>query len=218
MKLTSRIVVNLDKDMNVTFDEGFDTVYQNSHLVNDFVVRPTFLLGSSQSLWVTFQIEDGSVTLKPTFLATSERKTSVANSTQQVVEDNKSYAYQTHETGYEYYMTLPNEITTNPGKWYFSLEIREVANNVDPEDYDKAIVVKTNGEEYFTVHNSLANDNGDISSPTDLDVLNLYKTTIEQANDAAQSADAAAKFAQQAQESVKDVIAGKYPPFIGDDG
>ena len=68
---SNRLVVLLNEDMQTAFERGINQVYKNSHLINDFVVRPSFLLSPDQTLWVTFQnaVSNPTVTLKPTLLA-----------------------------------------------------------------------------------------------------------------------------------------------------
>ena len=38
---SNRLVVTLDGNMQIGFERGIQEVYKNSHLINDFVVRPS---------------------------------------------------------------------------------------------------------------------------------------------------------------------------------
>lgn len=212
---SNRLVVTLDENMQIGFERGVNQVYKNSYMVNDFVVRPSFLLEPTQSLWVTFQNSKSkpTVALKAALLA--ERKTTVVNSTEQVVDNDVSRITQTTDTGYEYYMQLPDAVLINPGEWYFSLEIREIPNSANPEQYTQ---IEAGDIAAFTVSDSLAGANEDGSTPTDLDVLGLYNTVITSKNEAVQSATDAANSAKEAQDAAQDVIASNYAPYIGQNG
>lgn len=167
---SNRLVVTLDEQMQIGFERGIQEVYKNSHLINDFVVRPSFLLQPTETLWVTFKNAEANptVTLKPTLLA---RRTTVANSTQQVVDNDVSKITQTTDSGYEYYAVLPDAIMVNEGQWWFSLEIREIPDETKPTAYS---TIETSGIESFMVHNSLAGATG--GTPTDLDIASLYNS------------------------------------------
>ena len=168
---SNRLVVTLNSEMQIGFERGINQVYLNSYLVNDFVVRPSFLLGPTQSLWVTFQNAqtNPTVQLAPALLA--ERKTTVVNSTKQVVDNDVAQIEQTSDTGYEYYMVLPSAVLANSGPWYFSLEIREIPDSANPTVYS---AISTSDIESFTVNNSLAGVTG--GAPTELDIVALYNT------------------------------------------
>lgn len=169
---SNRLVVTLDEQMQIGFERGINQVYKNSHLINDFAVRPSFLLQPTQTLWVTFQNAETnpSVTLKPALLA---RRTTVANSTEQVVDNDVSQITQTTDSGYEYYTVLPDDVMVNEGQWYFSLEIREIPDESKPTAYT---AIDTSDIASFRVHNSLAGVGTDGSTPTDLDIVALYKS------------------------------------------
>ncbi len=169
---SNRLVVTLDGNMQIGFERGIQEVYKNSHLINDFVVRPSFLLQPTETLWVTFQnaATNPTVTLKPTLL---ERRTTVANSTRQVVDNDVSQITQSTDTGYEYYLVLPDDVLMNEGEWYFSLEIREIPDESKPTAYT---AIDTSDIASFNVHNSLAGVGTGGSTPTDLDIAELYKS------------------------------------------
>lgn len=218
---SSRLVVTLNNKMETGFESGINEIYKNSHLINDFVVRPSFLLAPTETLWGTFQNaeENPTVQLKSSMLA---RKTTVANSTKQVVNNNESQIVQTTETGYEYYLQLPDDVLINAGPWYFSLEIREIPDSATPEQYES---ISTSDFNTFTVHNSLAGANADGSTPTDLDIAGLYKTATEasaqsaqSAAEAANSAEEAANSAEEAKQAAEDVIESNRAPYIGENG
>ncbi len=169
---SNRLVVTLDGNMQIGFERGIQEVYKNSHLINDFVGRPSFLLQPTETLWVTFQnaATNPTVTLKPTLL---ERRTTVANSTRQVVDNDVSQITQSTDTGYEYYLVLPDDVLMNEGEWYFSLEIREIPDESKPTAYT---AIDTSDIASFNVHNSLAGVGTGGSTPTDLDIAELYKS------------------------------------------
>ena len=50
MKQSNRLVATLNEEMEIGYQSGINTIYLNSHLYNDFVVRPTFLLEPSETL------------------------------------------------------------------------------------------------------------------------------------------------------------------------
>lgn len=159
LKQSNRLVVSwkIENDKQyIQFVDGIDTVYLNSYLVNDFVVRPSILLAPTQSLWVTFQnaVSNPTVKLKPALLA--ERNITVDN-----------------DVPCEYYMILPSDVLAKEGAWYFSLEIREIPDSAKPTKYS---AILTSGIESFTVYNSLAGATG--GAPTELDILGLYNSAI----------------------------------------
>lgn len=127
---SNRIVVVLAADgvsgLDISYDKNINTMYLNSHLNNEFVVRPNFLLGASETMWVTFT--KGDVATKPLMLA--QRKTTLENSTRQVVDGTESTIEQTPDTGYEYYITMPDVVLQNVGQWSFSLTISELPVDV----------------------------------------------------------------------------------------
>ena len=67
---SNRIVVVLAADgvsgLDISYGKNINTMYLNSHLNNEFVVRPNFLLGASETMWVTFT--KGDVSTKPLML------------------------------------------------------------------------------------------------------------------------------------------------------
>lgn len=127
---SNRIVVVLAADgvsgLDISYGKNINTMYLNSHLNNEFVVRPNFLLGASETMWVTFT--KGDVSTKPLMLV--QRKTTVENSTRQVVDGTESTIEQTPDTGYEYYLTMPDVVLQNAGQWSFSLTISELPVDV----------------------------------------------------------------------------------------
>lgn len=127
---SNRIVVVLAADgvsgLDISYGKNINTMYLNSHLNNEFVVRPNFLLGASETMWVTFT--KGDVSTKPLMLAL--RKTTLENSTRQVVDGTESTIEQTPDTGYEYYLTMPDVVLKNVGQWSFSLTISELPVDV----------------------------------------------------------------------------------------
>lgn len=211
---SNRLVVTLDGNMQIGFERGIQEVYKNSHLINDFVVRPSFLLQPTETLWVTFQnaATNPTVTLKPTLL---ERRTTVANSTQQVVDNDVSQITQSTDTGYEYYMVLPDDVLMNEGQWYFSLEIREIPDESKPTAYT---AIDTSDIASFTVSNSLAGVGTGGSTPTDLDIAALYNSANTAANNANESAAQAAQSAEDAKNAADGIIATNYAPYIGSNG
>lgn len=128
---SSRIVVILANDgvsgLDVSYGKNINTVYLNSHLYNEFVVRPNFTLGAGQTMFVTFT--QGDLATKPLLLAA--RQTTKQNSTQQVVDGTSSTIEQVPDNGWEYYMQLPDVILKNVGEWKFSLTIAELPVDVN---------------------------------------------------------------------------------------
>lgn len=128
---SNRIVVILANDgvsgLDVSYGKNINTVYLNSHLYNEFVVRPNFTLGAGQTMFVTFR--QGDLATKPLLLAA--RQTTKQNSTQQVVDGTSSTIEQVPDNGWEYYMQLPDVILKNVGEWKFSLTIAELPVDVN---------------------------------------------------------------------------------------
>lgn len=201
---SNRLTVVLNTEMQTSFLRGINQVYKNSHLINDFVVRPTFLLSPTETIWVTFQNAETNptITLAPTLL--TERKTTVTNSTEQVVDTGKSQILQTPDTGYEYYTVLPDAVLANDGQWWFSLAIREIPDSANADEFE---TVSTSDIASFTVFDSLAGAGPNGSTPTDLDIAALYKTALQAVTDAAKSAEDAKKTA----ENVSVLTNGTYP-------
>lgn len=205
MKQSNRLVVTLDEDMQISFESGIQTVYLNSHLYNEFVVRPSFLLGATETLWVTFQnaLTNPTVSVDATLLA--ERKTTFANSTKQVVDNNVTQIEHTTDTGYEYYMQLPDAVMSNVGEWYFSFEIRDIPDTADPTSFT---VVSTSMWQTFTVNNSLSGAAVG-GTPTDLNIVTLYiqaKQSVENAQASATAAAGSAAEAKQAAQEAQSVV------------
>lgn len=200
MKQSNRLVATLNEEMEIGYQSGINTIYLNSHLYNDFVVRPTFLLEPSETLWVTFKndVSSPTVSIEPSLLA--ERKTTVTNSTKQVADNNVSQIEQTADSGYEYCMDLPDAVLANAGEWYFSLEIREIPDSAKPTEYS---VISTSDFASFTVNNSLA---GVIpgGAPTDLDIAALYRTAVQSAGSAESAAASAAESANEAKQAAEE--------------
>lgn len=128
---SNRIVVILANDgvsgLDVSYGKNINTVYLNSHLYNEFVVRPNFTLGAGQTMFVTFR--QGNLATKPLLLAA--RQTTKQNSTEQVVDGTSSTIEQVPDNGWEYYMQLPDVILKNVGEWKFSLTIAELPVDVN---------------------------------------------------------------------------------------
>ena len=55
----NRLVVTLNEDMEIGYYRNIQQVYLNSHLVNDFVVRPSFLLSPISNRPNHMQIKGG---------------------------------------------------------------------------------------------------------------------------------------------------------------
>lgn len=128
---SNRIVVILANDgvsgLDVSYGKNINTVYLNSHLYNEFVVRPNFTLGAGQTMFVTFT--QGALSTKLLLLAA--RQTTKQNSTAQVVNGTSSTIEQVPDNGWEYYMQLPDVILKNVGEWKFSLTIAELPVDVN---------------------------------------------------------------------------------------
>lgn len=205
MKQSNRLVVTVNENMEISYESGIQTVYLNSYLYNDFVCRPDFLLAPSQTMWITFKnaVSNPSIQLEPILLA--ERKTTVTNSTKQVVENSVSNIEQTDESGYEYYLQLPDAVMKNAGQWYFSLQIRELNDSSNPTSY---AVISTSDVADFVVNNSLAGVAG--GTPTDLDIASLYNQAKQAATDAASSAAEASQSAAEAQQALEEINSKNY--------
>ena len=106
---TNRLVVTLNKAMQTSIERGLNQIYANSNLVNEFVVRPSFLLQDGQSMWVTFKNAEtnATVTLKPTLLAERRATKDVVLE----VDNDVAQLPQEASAGCEYYTALPAEIT-----------------------------------------------------------------------------------------------------------
>lgn len=190
---SNRLVAVLDRDMHISYGSGIQTVFLNSYLYNEFVVRPEFKLGVGQSLWVTFarqeDIEYANVKTKPTQLAmrNTDKETNarqVYGYRQTMLEYNPTITQeddtQTNipDTGAEYWIIFPDLVLNTQGTWYFSLEVREVPDETQPESYT---FIADSDVASFAVNNSLAN--GDGSIPTDLNIQSLYNTAVQLIND-----------------------------------
>lgn len=201
LKQSNRLAVSLDGDMGVEFLNGVQTLYLNSYMYNQLVVRPTNKLSPTQTLWVTFanarDIEQA--TVKTYALLMAQRVATAENSTCEVADGNSVTVEQDGTETYEYYIAIPQAVLATAGAWYFSLEIREVPDTSNPTVYD---AIATSGVYEFTVNNSLAGAGG--STPTDLDIVSLYLTSTNAAEEAKDAAAAASK--------------NSYPPYIGENG
>lgn len=175
--MSNRIVVILNADMDISYGENISKVYLNSYLTKEFVVRPTFVLGPAQSLWVTFANNEtlSAATLKtePTLLA--YRPTQTDEGTREVTNDAASVTQieQIPETGAEYFLQIPQAVLDVASTWYFSLEVREIPDTNNPQAYT---AISTSDVGSFIVNNSLARSDG--SAPTNLDILSLYNTVL----------------------------------------
>lgn len=215
---TNRLVVTLNKAMQTSIERGLNQIYANSNLVNEFVVRPSFLLQDGQSMWVTFKNAEtnATVTLKPTLLAERRATKDVILE----VDNDVAQLPQEASAGCEYYTALPAEITGSASKWYFSIKICQIPQGEDYSDEDvvKQTQTKTGDVNYFTVYNSLAGAGPSGDAPSELDVVALYNTAIYAKGEAEQSAQDAESYAQQAQQAAQDVNASNYAPYVGEDG
>lgn len=208
---SNRLVVTLDKDMNINYESGIQTVYLNSYLTKEFVVRPEFKLGTGETMWVRFY-QEGATPLEEILLA--ERTSTKANSTKQVIGGNLDDIVQTDESFKEYYTQLPQAVLRNGDTWQFSLARVVLYDNAttsldDKTTYELIRQASTTGIYGFKVNNSLASEANGV--PNDKTVANLYEVVLENAAQAAQSA-------ADAQDAAKDVIASNYAPYIGTDG
>ena len=128
---SNRIVVALAADgisgLDISYGKNISTMYLNSHLYNEFVVRPAFLLGAAETMWVTFT--KGELSTKPLLLAA--RQTTDDNNSRQVVDGTQSTIEKTPDTGYEYFMQMPDVVLQNVGEWSFSITITELPVDVE---------------------------------------------------------------------------------------
>lgn len=199
MKQSNRIVVQLNDDMEISYESGIQTVYLNSYLANEFVVRPSFQLAPSETMWVTFS-QTGATPLNAIMLA--QRQSTQANSTKQVVtDDTQTDIEQTDETVYEYYAQLPQAVADNVGQWGFSLDIRVIPNTAQPTNFT---TVWTSDKGSFVVNDSLSNVQG--GAPNDQTIASLYNTAVNSAAEAKTAAETATQAAQQATDTVSGAI------------
>lgn len=208
IKQSNRLTVVLNDDMTVSYKQGVSAVYLNSYLYNEFVVRPQSKLRVTQTLWITFatsaNFNAATNKTQPTLLA--YRDVTLQNGIEEVADDAHVQTVSDCEQSFEYYIQIPDIVLKVPGAWYFSLEIREVPNINEPENYSK---IATSGIYSFIVNNSLAGQGQGNRTPSNLDIVALYLTAVD-----AVSASATAKdYAQQAQEAAK--AATYYAPYIG---
>jgi len=128
---SNRIVVALAADgvsgLDISYGKNISTMYLNSHLYNEFVVRPAFLLGAAETMWVTFT--KGELSTKPLLMA--QRQTSDSNNSRQVVDGTQSTIEKTPDTGYEYFMQMPDVVLQNVGEWKFSITISALPVDVE---------------------------------------------------------------------------------------
>lgn len=194
---TNKLVVTLNKEMQIGFERGLNQVYANSNLVNEFIVKPSFELAPKQTLMAAFKNAESNATLtiKPSLLA--EREVTAASYEQQAVDNDVAQMQQPTSTGYEYYTILPKEIMTAPGKWYFSLQVCQVPDNtnISAEELAKQMPIKTSDIAYFTVYSSLAGTGPDGSPATDLDIVALYNQAIATKKEAEKLVETAGEYA-----------------------
>lgn len=128
---SNRIVVMLAADgisgLDISYGKNINTMYLNSHLNSEFVVRPAFLLGASETMWVTFS--KGETSTRPLLLA--QRQTNDGNNSRQVVDGTESTIEKIPDTGYEYFIDMPNVVLQNVGEWSFSITITELPVDVE---------------------------------------------------------------------------------------
>lgn len=185
MKQSNKLVVQINDDMEISYESGIQTVYLNSYMANEFVVRPDFPLSPGETMWVTFS-QTGATPLNAIMLA--QRESTKANSTKQVVTvddagNEQSDIEQTDETVYEYWTQIPQGVVDNVGAWNFSLDIRAIPDTAQPTQFT---TVWTSPVGEFNVNNSLADVEG--GTPNEVTVANLYKTAVSSATAAAASA------------------------------
>lgn len=203
MKQSNKLVVQINDDMEISYESGIDTVYLNSYLANEFVVRPDFPLSPGETMWVTFA-QTGATPLNAIMLA--QRESTKANSTKQVVTvddagNEQSDIEQTDETAYEYYTELPQTVADNVGQWGFSLDIRAIPDTAQPT---KFTTVWTSDVGSFVVNNSLADVEG--GTPNEVTVANLYKVALDSVTEAKTAAETATEKAQEAKDTVSGAI------------
>ena len=128
---SNRIVVMLAADgisgLDISYGKNINTMYLNSHLNSEFVVRPAFLLGASETMWVTFS--KGETSTRPLLLA--QRQTNDGNNSRQVVDGTESTIEKIPDTGYEYFIDMPDVVLQNVGEWKFSITITELPVDVE---------------------------------------------------------------------------------------
>lgn len=128
---SNRIVVMLAADgisgLDISYGKNINTMYLNSHLNSEFVVRPVFLLGASETMWVTFS--KGETSTRPLLLA--QRQTNDGNNSRQVVDGTESTIEKIPDTGYEYFIDMPDVVLQNVGEWKFSITITELPVDVE---------------------------------------------------------------------------------------
>ena len=128
---SNRIVVMLAADgisgLDISYGKNINTMYLNSHLNSEFVVRPAFLLGASETMWVTFT--KGETSTRPLLLA--QRQTNDGNNSRQVVDGTESTIEKIPDTGYEYFIDMPDVVLQNVGEWKFSITITELPVDVE---------------------------------------------------------------------------------------
>lgn len=106
----------------VSYARNINTMYLNSHLYNEFVVRPQFELGTAETMWVTFTRKGATKPLK-TLLMAARKKT---EDVEQIVDGTSSTTEKTSYDGWEYFLKLPDAITLWQGAWQFSFTIAEL--------------------------------------------------------------------------------------------
>ena len=106
----------------VSYARNINTMYLNSHLYNEFVVRPQFELGAAETMWVTFTPKGATKPLK-TLLMAARKKT---EDVEQIVDGTSSTTEKTSYDGWEYFLKLPDAITLWQGAWQFSFTIAEL--------------------------------------------------------------------------------------------
>ena len=204
---SNRLIVTLNKEMQIGFERGLNQVYENSNLVNEFVVKPSFLLETGQSMLVTFKNakSNATLTLKPTLLA--KRAITAACSDEQAIDNDVAQMQQTVSSGYEYFTMLSGDVMRFPGEWYFSIQICQLpeGTSYSDEDITKLTQVKTSDIAGFTVYSSLAGAGPNGSAPSDFDVLALYQSAESAVAAAAASANNAATSATEAKAAVVKV-------------
>ena len=128
---SNRIVVMLAADgisgLDISYGKNINTIYLNSHLNSEFVVRPAFLLGAAETMWVTFS--KGETSTRPLLLA--QRQTNDGNNSRQVVDGTESTIEKIPDTGYEYFIDMPDVVLQNVGEWKFSITITELPVDVE---------------------------------------------------------------------------------------
>lgn len=128
---SNRIVVMLAADgisgLDISYGKNINTMYLNSHLNSEFVVRPAFLLGAAETMWVTFT--KGETSTRPLLLA--QRQTNDGNNSRQVVDGTESTIEKIPDTGYEYFIDTPDVVLQNVGEWKFSITITELPVDVE---------------------------------------------------------------------------------------